>query len=118
MNEGRELNLFEDVKFNAVHQSFLSSIIMSCILKKPEGIYNIASNGSISKASFAIKLAEYLNFNSFKYKLISSKELGRLAKRSKDMTLDNTKAKEFFNIDFPSLDETLRLVSNDYKKLI
>lgn len=85
--------------------------------KKINGIFNISSDGSILKSDFAIELANSIGFKSFKYKLISSKDIGSLAKRSKDMTLDNNKAKSHFKTIFPTLEETIKLVVKDYPNL-
>ena len=115
MRREEELYL-PDVRFNAVHQSFLSNIIELCFHKKTKGIFNISCEGSITKKEFAIELAKRIGINNFKYKFVSSDEIGRIARRPKDMSLDILKAKNYFKIEFPTIEDTLNLVKLDYLK--
>ena len=84
---------------------------------KPSEIINIGCIDSISKAEFALKLSNSLNYNFKNYKLTSSENIFRPARRPKDMTLNTEKFSEIFNIESPTVEDTIKIIKKDYEKI-
>ena len=116
-NSNKQINLFNDIKFSAIHQKFLASIIEESFFLKPSEIINIGCIDSISKAEFALKLSNSLNYNFKNYKLTSSENIFRPARRPKDMTLNTEKFSEIFNIESPTVEDTIKIIKKDYEKI-
>ena len=110
----KEINLFNDIKFSPVHQSFLGKVISESIKREIKGLFNIGSKDSLSKSDFALNLAKSLEFKFTNYNLISSKLVERAAIRPSDMSLNTTKFNKFFKINSPLMSETINLVKIDY----
>lgn len=115
-NLNTQINLFKDIKFSAVHQEFLSSVIENSFFLRPSETINVGCCDSISKADFALKLANELNFKFTNFKIISSDDFLRSARRPKDMSLDTLKFKRIFNKKAPSIEDTIKSLRSDYEK--
>ena len=113
----KEVYLFRDVFFNPVHISFLNKIIKEAIERKYIGVFNLGSKTGISKSKFIKKLTKSLNLFNPNMKIISVDEFNFNAKRPKDMVMNSSKFEERFHINVPSIEETLELLSEDYKHL-
>lgn len=97
--------LFTDIIFNPLSLSSICEIIKCLIVSKKFlkwGIYNLGSKNSLSKASFAIKVAEYLNLKNKNYKLVNSSMIFKI-KRPKNMSMDVSKFEKNFKIKMKTL---------------
>ena len=95
----KKIKLFEDVMFNPVHLSTLIKILEKLIVLKKKGIFNVSSDKPISKYQFGKKIIKKLNLDErylFKSNLNENKSF--LAKRPKNMFIDNFKIKNILHI--------------------
>ena len=92
--------LFTDIIFNPLSLSSICEIINKLIISKKFlkwGIYNLGSKNSLSKASFAIKVAECLNLKNKNYKLVNSSMIFKIKRLIKNMSMDVRKFEKFSN---------------------
>jgi len=96
--EKKKSYLFNDVFFNPVSIKFLINIINKLILKKASGIYNVSSDGHLSKYKFGLLISKKKKLNK-KYIIKSSfSDRKNLVKRPHKMILCNLKLKKFLKI--------------------
>ena len=81
--------------------------------KKIKGIYNVGSNGYVSKYEYAIFLAKKLNLSINLIKKGKSKN--DITQRPSDMRMNVRKFEEDFNYKMPNIDDELIKNLNDYK---
>lgn len=110
----KQMYLFKDLFFSPVHTSFLSDVIIKALLDNKVGIYNLGSKNGISKANFIKQLTSHLNIKNPNFKDISVEEYPFKAKRPKDMRLNSKKFEENFSINVPTVQDTIKLVANEY----
>lgn len=105
----KKIKLFEDVIFNPVHLSTLIKIIEQLIILKKKGIFNISSDKPISKYEFGKKIIKKLNLDE-KYLLKSNldKHQSFLAKRPKNMFLENFKIKNILGIKKININDEIK----------
>ena len=80
------------------------------------GIFNLGSNGSISKYKLIIQFARILNYD-VQSKVIKEK-INKicLTKRSNYNHMNISKFKKHFKIQLPKLKDEIKLVANEYNK--
>jgi dTDP-4-dehydrorhamnose reductase len=115
MREQSPITLFDDVLFSALHMSTLSTVIEQAIQKHPQGTFNVGCVDGISKAQFALKLAERLGLNTSCITIGKSTDAVLKARRPLDMRLLVNKMESYFGIEAPTMAETLELVAKDYE---
>ena len=98
---------FDDVIFSPLEVSNLSDLISDVTFSKYRGILNLSSNQSISKYQFCCKMANTFGFDSNLIKRGSIEDVGFIAKRPKNTSLDNKKSKQFTKSKIMSLDDWL-----------
>ena len=108
----KKIYLNDDIYFNPVYLGNLIECINNLIQKNKYGIYNIASNKSISKFLFGVKLARFFELN---YKLIQ-KNTKKDVIKPKNMSLDNSKIKKIVNPKFLNLSKNLLNLKQDFVK--
>lgn len=108
-----EITGFTNIKFNPIHVSTLCKVLEIVCEKKIKGVYNVGSNGYISKYKYAIFLAKKLNLSVNLIKKGKSKNV--ITRRPSDMRMNVKKFEEDFNYKMPSMDDELIKNLNDYK---
>jgi len=103
---------FNDVFFNPLEVTNLSKMIYELSEKNFCGILHLSSDEIFSKFEFAIKISEFFGFDSNLIKKASIDELGLNAKRPKNTTLVNNKAKNLLDTKIQKLDSWLRDIQN------
>ncbi len=103
---------FNDVFFNPLEVTNLSKMIYELSEKKFCGILHLSSDEIFSKFEFATKISEFFGFDSNLIKKASIDELGLNAKRPKNTTLVNNKAKNLLDTKIQKLDSWLRDIQN------
>ncbi|WP_320667193.1 SDR family oxidoreductase [Prochlorococcus sp. MIT 1307] len=111
----KSMLLFNDVLFNPIHISFLSKVISELINSKYCGLYNLSSNGGISKADFIKSLTNRLGIRNPNATYASIDNLKLPAKRPKDMRLNPKKIEQRLNFIAPTIEETIDSVAKDYE---
>ena len=103
---------FNDVLFNPLEVTNLSKMIYELSEKKFCGILHLSSDEIFSKFEFATKISEFFGFDSNLIRSGSIEELGLNAKRPKNTTLVNNKAKNLLDTKTDKLDTWLHEIQN------
>ena len=98
---------FNDVIFSPLEVSNLSDIISDVVFSNYRGILNLSSNETISKYQFCCKMADVFGFDSNLIKKGSVDDVGFIAKRPKNTSLNNTKSKQFIKSKIMPLEDCL-----------
>ena len=106
--------LFEDIIFNPLEVNDLCEFIHIVIFKRKKGTFNLGSNGSISKANFAIRFAEILKLDLSNVQIGKSSDLQSIAKRPLDMSMNVEKFIKEFEVSLPSIDNTIAKLCKSY----
>lgn len=94
LKQNKELIGFDDIIFTPLEISNLASMISEISMTEYSGIIHFASDEPISKYQFALKVAETFRFNRDLVKKGSSNDAQLIAKRPRNTSLSNKKAKE------------------------
>lgn len=114
LNAHKSITVFEDVHFSALNINSLCGIIFQVMRKRIVGTYNVGCRNGISKAEFALALADRLSLN------VETAKIGRLAdvtlkaKRPLDMTLDVLKLETALGSHCPDIFEQIELTAQEY----
>ena len=103
---------FNDVFFNPLEVTNLSKMIYELSEKNFCGILHLSSDEIFSKFEFATKISEFFGFDSNLIRSGSIEELGFDAKRPKNTTLVNNKAKNLLDTKIDKLDTWLHEIQN------
>ena len=115
LKQGNELTLFDDVRFSGIHIETLCAIIILCIKLHPIGIFNVGCHDSISKAQFALELANQLNLNIDNVKIGKLSDVSLRARRPFDMSLNIQKFENVFKMHCPSIINEINKTVLEYK---
>jgi len=110
LDQGEEIELFEDVFFTPIHVNEIARIIIELLKNNEKGIFNIASDERISKYEFGLMIAKIMNFSPLLIKKGSIGKREDLVKRPKDMSLSNNKTKEKLNIEVKPILDQIKLL--------
>ncbi len=107
--------LFEDQFISGITINSLSNIVSKVLSKKIFGIYNVGSNGYVSKKNLAIKFYKTLNLNKkIKFKSIKVNKFLKV-KRSNFMFMNCNKFQNKFNIKLPDINKEIKKAAYQYK---
>lgn len=109
-----KFTLYKDIRFSPLHSNFLCKIISKISFKKISGTFNLGSKNSISKADFALALANKLNLRNDYVEIDSYLNQTSEIKRPLDMSLNIKKFEKKFKIYLPTIEETIDQVAHDY----
>jgi dTDP-4-dehydrorhamnose reductase len=113
--DGKDITLFDDVLFSALHISSLCRIIKESLTSKLIGIYNVGCRNGISKAGFALALAEELSLPTGSAKVGKLSDLTLKARRPLDMTLNVKKLEAALGIQCPDMREEICKTAKEYR---
>jgi len=108
LQQGKNLQGFNDVYFAPLHIETLCQEIERVILNFQPGIYNLGSREGMTKFDFMMKLAEHKKLSTSK---ISAVEYGKAEipiPRPRDMRMNITKYEKAFKIKLPTLLEEIQ----------
>ena len=111
---GQSLNLFYDVVFSPLSVYDLSLIVEKIINKPIFGLYHCASSDGISKYDFGKKMAEIFYLSDLNINRVSADSISFKAKRPKNMALNIEKIEMKLKCDFPSAEDTIKLMKHQY----
>lgn len=111
----KEITLFQDVRFSALHIGSLCSVIQEVLTSKVVGTYNVGCRNGISKAAFAFALGLHLNLSTNSAKNGYLSDLNLNARRPLDMTLNIAKLEEALGIECPDIEEEIRKAAKEYE---
>jgi len=107
LRSNQEIVGFDDILFTPLEVRNLSQQLHELISKDFVGILNLSSDEQISKFQFAMQVAENLNLNKDLIKKGNSSDMNFIAKRPKNTSLSNNKAKKILNTKIISLSQWL-----------
>lgn len=115
IRKGENIQVLDDVLFNPLSMKTVSELLGLVSNLKPQGIFNLGSNGGKSKAQFDIDFASKINLPISKIQRILSKDASFLkAYRPKNMIMDVSRFESMASIKLPTLDEEISSVAKDY----
>jgi dTDP-4-dehydrorhamnose reductase len=112
--ERKNITLFTDVRFSALHFSSLCLIIQKALIIKLSGTYNVGCRSGISKAEFALALAAELGLPTSAAKVGVFSDLALKARRPLDMTMNVNKLEEILGLQCPDIKEEIRKTAKEY----
>lgn len=113
------ITLFDDYYSSPISAKKLGEILLGCIDKKINGIYNIASADTVSKYFFGLTLAKRFNLSQRTIRLGSLKELNEKSgvRRSFNNGLDVNKIESALSIKMPTVLDSIEQIYQEYTKV-
>ncbi|GFI15499.1 dTDP-4-dehydrorhamnose reductase [Lachnospiraceae bacterium] len=108
LEEGKVLNMFEDIDFSPILVSDLAEIIYKALEKDLCGLYHVCAAGCITKYDFGIKLKELFELKTGNINRVQSEMMHFKAKRSKHMGMSNAKISRELEIKIRTPEESIR----------
>lgn len=110
LQNGKKINLFQDVFYTPISIVSLVDTIMKLIASNQRGVFNVVGDDRVSKYDFGLKIAEYFNLDS---RLINAGflcEQKDLVQRPSDMSLSNKKVSEVLGLEIGGVDKQIQLL--------
>lgn len=108
------ITLFDDVLFNPLHMSKLCDIVEETLKRQQPGTFNVGSKGGMSKANFALELGNRLGLDTSNVLLGKVGHVRLKAPRPLDMRMDISNFAENFDLEAPSINQTIDSVAREY----
>jgi dTDP-4-dehydrorhamnose reductase len=109
------VTFFEDVRFSALHIDTLCELIDQIIIRRVTGTYNLGCSNGISKADFAIQLAQHLGLSLKEVIIGKSTDLKLPARRPLDMTMDVGRFESVTGFPCPDIFEQINKTAAEYE---
>ena len=117
LRQKKEIILFNDIYFSPILIEHLILFIYELIEIDSFGIFNVVSDGRLSKYDFGIKLAKRFDLDLKLIKKGSIEDLTYLVSRPKDMSLSNKKLSKHLNKSIGSVDHQISELYNQQSKI-
>ena len=111
LKNDKKISVVTDQVSNPTWSWSLSEAIYKSILNNISGLFHYAGEEVISRYDFAIKIAKMHDFNYDRIIPIKTSELNQKAKRPLNSILDVSKIKKIIDVDHPTLDYILKIIS-------
>ena len=108
--KGNEIKLFNDSVFSPLHMQSLAAITNRMIRTSQTGVYNLGSRDALSKADFALTIAQHFSLSTKCAQIISSTTISGRSKRALDLALDVTKIEKALGYFMPTLKDEVKLL--------
>lgn len=118
LQEGKTLNMFEDIDFSPILVSDLAEIIYKALEADLCGLYHVCATGCISKYEFGIKLKEIFALHTGTINKSQSETMHFKAKRSKHMGMSNEKIRRELGIKIRTPEESIREFKRLYDEML
>lgn len=118
LNQFKDINGFSNMYFNPLYVGQLAMFLEELISSNIDfGVYNITSDGAISKYDFLLKIAEKFNYSPDSIQAVKFIQSEKVAPRALNTTLNNSKIKVVFeNFDF-SFEKGFSMLKKDFSNL-
>ena len=113
LKNNKDISVVTDQISNPTWSWSLSEAIYKCILSNISGLFHYGGEEIISRYDFAVKIAKVHGFNTDRIIPIKTSDLNQQAKRPLYSALDNSKIKKIIDVDHPSLDYILKIISSN-----
>lgn len=111
---GTTVQLFTDAFFSPLSARTLSQYILRMATNEKTGTYNLGSNNGMSKAKFALTLANELSLPMHHAVMTESASIPGRAPRPLDTRLDLTKIQSHFGFTLPDLNTEIKLMCKEH----
>ena len=113
LKNNKDISVVTDQISNPTWSWSLSEAIYKSILSNITGLFHYAGEEIISRYDFAVKIAKVHGFNTDRITPIKTSNLNQQAKRPLYSALDNSKIKKIIDVEHPSLDYILKIISSN-----
>ena len=113
LKNNKDISVVTDQISNPTWSWSLSEAIYKSILSNITGLFHYAGEEIISRYDFAVKIAKVHGFNTDRIIPIKTSDLNQQAKRPLYSALDNSKIKKIIDVEHPSLDYILKIISSN-----
>jgi dTDP-4-dehydrorhamnose reductase len=110
------ITMFNDVLFSALHLDSLSNVVARALELRPCSTFNVGSADGISKAEFALALAERLGLSTAALRVGAITDVRLRARRPLDMRMDNVRFEQAFGMSAPTMSGQIDHTANDYRE--
>ncbi len=110
----KTITLFSDVRFSAMHLNSLCLIIQKVLMSQLSGTFNVGCYNGVSKAEFALALAQKLGLPTSTAKVGTTSDASFKARRPIDMTLNIKMLENALGIKCPDIYEEIIKTANEY----
>lgn len=110
----KSITLFNDVRFSAIHLNSLCLIIQKVLMSQLSGTFNVGCYNGVSKAEFALALAQKLGLPTSTAKVGTTADASFKARRPLDMTLNIKMLENALGIKCPDIYEEIIKTANEY----
>lgn len=107
LENGEELNMFEDIYFSPILVSDLAHIIGKCVEKDLRGLYHACGTGVISKYDFGVATKKIFAIETGKINRTTSESVNFEALRPKNMGMSNRKISEELQMTIRTPEESI-----------
>ena len=111
LKNDKKISVVTDQISNPTWSWSLSEAIYKSILNNISGLFHYAGEEVISRYDFAIKIAKMHDFDYNRIIPIKTSDLNQNAKRPLNSALDVSKIKKIIDVEHPSLDYILKIIS-------
>ena len=118
LEEGKTINMFEDIDFSPILVSDLAEIIYKSLEKNLSGLYHVCATGCISKYEFGIRLKEIFGIDSGAINKTQRETMHFKAKRSKHMGMSNEKITKELGIKIRTPEESIYEFKRLYDEML
>ena len=113
LKNDKDISVVTDQISNPTWSWSLSEAIYKSILSNITGLFHYAGEEIVSRYDFAVKIAKVHGFNTDRIIPIKTSDLNQQAKRPLYSALDNSKIKKIIDVEHPSLDYILKIISSN-----
>lgn len=118
LEEGKTLNMFEDIDFSPILVSDLAEIIYKALEADLCGLYHVCATGCISKYEFGIKMKKIFDLHTGIINKSQSETMHFKAKRSKHMGMSNGKIRKELGIKIRTPEESIQEFKRLYDEIL
>jgi len=114
LSAGKPITVFDDVLFSPLHLDTLAEVVIRSAARRPRGIVNAGCRDGISKAGFALALAERLGLDHRLLTVGTSADTALRARRPLDMRMETSRFDAAFGMAAPTVDSQIGLACREY----
>jgi len=115
LQHGELINVFDDVMFSPLAIDTLCDCIERCIVKRPQGVFNLGSHDGMSKADFAFAFSDAIGLSATNLVRNSANTVSTLAaRRPTDMRMQCDKFEDHTGLRLPRLIDEIKILADDY----
>lgn len=115
LRAGTPIMVFDDVLFSALHLDTLADVIVRSVSRRPPGVMNAGCRDGISKAGFALALAEQLGLDRDLMTVGNSTAAILRARRPLDMRMDVSAFEHHLGIVAPTIASQIQIAAQEYR---